>query len=295
MQSFPLGRYQATVVSAGTFALDGGAMFGIVPKPLWEKKIPADDKNRILLGTNCLLLRDGKRVILIDCGMGTKWPEKAAEQFKVDTTLDASLKEAGVGVDDVTDLVLTHLHFDHAGGATRFDAAGQLAMTFKNARVHIGKRNWAHAHAPNDRDKGSYRDESWKPLDGADKDRVVFVDDENGRAHIIDDVDALVCEGHTTGQLLPLVGAGDQRALYGADMVPTRAHVKLAWNMGYDLRPIELLDEKRKLLGLCADDGVLLVHEHEMAQPTSHIVRDGADFTANISNTLVRAPGGRHG
>lgn len=295
MQSFPLGRYQATVVSAGTFALDGGAMFGVVPKPLWEKKIPADEKNRITLGTNCLLLCDGKRTILIDCGMGTKWPEKAAEQFKVDTTLEQSLLAAGVSLGDVTDLVLTHLHFDHAGGATRHDAAGQLVMTFPNARVHIGKRNWAHAHAPNDRDKGSYRDESWKPLDGTDKDRVVFVDDENGRAHILDDIDALVCEGHTTGQLLPLVGSGDQRALYGADMVPTRAHVKLAWNMGYDLRPLELLEEKRALLGLCADDGVLLVHEHEMAQPTSQIVRDGHDFTANVSSTLVRAQDGRHG
>lgn len=288
MQSFPLGRYQASVVNAGTFALDGGAMFGIVPKPLWEKKIPADDKNRIPLATNCLLLRDGKRTILIDCGMGTKWPDKQKEQFKVDTTLDASLLDHGVRPDDVTDLVLTHLHFDHAGGATRLDEAGVLAMTFKHARVHVGRRNWEHAHQPNDRDKGSYRDESWKPLDGKDKDRVVFVDDVNGRASIVDDVEALVCEGHTTGQLLPLVGKGDQRALYGADMVPTRAHVKLAWNMGYDLRPIQLLDEKRSLLGLCADEKVLLVHEHEMAQPTSHITRDGDDFQASISDRLVR-------
>lgn len=294
MYTFPLGRYQASIVNAGTFALDGGAMFGIVPKPLWEKKIPADDKNRIPLGTNCVLLRDGVKTILIDCGMGEKWPEKQKEQFKVETTLAASLASAGVSVDDVTDLVLTHLHFDHAGGATRFDAQGALAMTFKKARVHVGRRNWAWAHKPNDRDRGSYRDESWLPLDGADKDRLVLVDDDNGVAHITDDVSALVCEGHTTGQLLPLVGQKDQRALYGADMVPTRAHVKIAWNMGYDLRPLELLEEKRKLLGLCADEGVLLIHEHEMPNPTtmaavSRVVRDGHDFSAAV--TLPAASG----
>ncbi len=284
MQTLPLGRYQATIVSAGTFALDGGAMFGIIPKPLWEKQIPADDKNRIMMETNCLLLRDGSKTILIDCGMGTKWPAKQKEQFKVDTTLEQSLKDAGVGVDDVTDLVLTHLHFDHAGGATRFDAGGALAMTFQNARVHVGRRNWEWAHKPNDRDRGSYRDESWLPLDGADRDRLVFVDDTHQRGRVLDDVEALFCEGHTTGQMLPLVGARDQRALYGADMVPTRAHVRIAWHMGYDLRPLEVMEEKRVLLGLCADEGVVLVHEHEMGQPTSSIVRTGTggngDFDA---------------
>ena len=166
MQSFPLGRYQATIISAGTFALDGGAMFGIIPKPLWEKKMPADDKNRIDMGTNCLLLRDGTRTVLVDCGMGTKWPQKQAEQFKVDTTLERSLKAEGVAVDDVTDLVLTHLHFDHAGGTTKRNAAGELEVVFPNARVHIARRNWEWAQHPNDRDRCSYRDESWLPLKG---------------------------------------------------------------------------------------------------------------------------------
>jgi glyoxylase-like metal-dependent hydrolase (beta-lactamase superfamily II) len=291
--SFALGRYEAFVVSAGTFALDGGAMFGIVPKPLWEKKIPADDKNRIDLATNCLLLKDGKRVILVDCGMGTKWPEKQAEQFKVHTTLADALVAAGSGVDDVTDLVLTHLHFDHAGGATRLGAGGALEMTFKNARVHVGRRNWAWAHNPNDRDRGSYRDESFSPLDGAERDRLVLIDDHNGRARLFDDFEAVFCEGHTTGQLLPLVGAGDQRALYAADMIPTRAHVKVAWNMGYDLRPLELLDEKRRLLTLCADEGVTLMHEHEMRGALSAVSRDGHDFAA--APTTLHTAGVAHG
>ena len=123
MSTIQLGRYDASIVSAGTFALDGGAMFGIIPKPLWEKKIPADEKNRIPMGTNCLLLRDGQRTVLVDCGMGTKWSDKQAEQFKVDTTLATSLAAAGCSFADVTDVVLTHLHFDHAGGLTRLTPA----------------------------------------------------------------------------------------------------------------------------------------------------------------------------
>ena len=284
-QKMSLGRYEATIVSAGTFALDGGAMFGIIPKPLWEKQFPADDKNRITMGTNCLLLRDGSRTILIDCGMGTKWPDKLVAQFKVDTYLEKSLRDVGVAVDDVTDLVLTHLHFDHAGGATRMSAAGELAMSFPNARVHISRRNWDWAHNPNERDRGSYRPESWLPLQDKERSRVVFVDDADRKANILPDIDAVFCEGHTTGQMLPLVGSGDQRALYAADMIPTCAHVRMAWIMGYDLRPLELLDEKRKLLAMCADDGVSLIFEHDPVQPMAAIVRDGDDFTCTTATS----------
>jgi len=287
---FTLGRYEATIVSAGTFALDGGAMFGIIPKPLWEKKIPADDKNRIPMGTNCLLLRDGKRTVLVDCGMGEKWADKQKDQFKVDTTLATTLPLAGCSFDDVTDVVLTHLHFDHAGGLTRIDAHGALAMTFKNARVHVGRRNWEWAQRPNDRDRGSYRDDSWRPLLSTERDRLVLVDDVDRSARLFDDVDAIFCEGHTTGQMLPIVGHGDRRALYGADMVPTRAHVRMPWIMGYDLRPLEMLDEKRRLLGLCADEHVALVYEHDANEPVTGVARDGDDFAVAAMPGAFVAP-----
>jgi glyoxylase-like metal-dependent hydrolase (beta-lactamase superfamily II) len=231
------------------------------------------------MATNCLLLQDGARTVLVDCGMGLKWSDKQKAQFKVEDDLDGALQEAGVTTADVTDAVLTHLHFDHAGGLTRPDGKGGLAMTFANARVHVGRRNWQWAHAPNERDRGSYRADSFSPLDDTERDRLVLIDDDGaGRATIMDGVSALVCEGHTTGQLLPLIGERDQRALYGADMVPTAAHVRMPWIMGYDLRPIELLDEKRRLLSLCADDGVTLVFEHDAAAPCARIERDGDDF-----------------
>ena len=277
-----LGRYDAVVVSAGTFALDGGAMFGIIPKPLWEKKIPADSANRIPMATNCLLLRDGAKTILVDCGMGTKWADKQKAQFKVDHVLEASLRAQGVGLDDVTDVILTHLHFDHAGALTHLDGAGALAMTFANARVHVGARNWQWAHNPNERDRGSYRSDSFSPLDSVEKDRLVLVDDVNGRGVVMDDIEAIFCEGHTTGQMLPLVGALDTRALYAADMVPTSAHVRMPWIMGYDLRPIELLDEKRRLLSLCADEGVAIVYEHDVQTAVGGIARDGDDFVPGL-------------
>jgi glyoxylase-like metal-dependent hydrolase (beta-lactamase superfamily II) len=289
-----LGRYEATIVRTGTFALDGGAMFGIIPKPLWEKKIPADEQNRIPMATNCLLLQDGKKTVLVDCGMGEKWAEKQRAQFKLDDDLDGALVEAGVDVADITDVVLTHLHFDHAGGLTRL-VDGVLSMRFANAKVHVGRRNWAWAHAPNERDRGSYRADSFSPLDTTEKDRLVFVDDDgNGAARIFDDVSAIVCEGHTTGQLLPVVGAADRRAVYGADMVPTSAHVRMPWIMGYDLRPIELLDEKRRILSLCADDGVSLIYEHDVGTPISAVVRDGDDF-ATAASALGAPAGATHG
>ncbi len=253
-------------------------MFGIIPKPLWEKKIPADAANRIPMATNCLLLRDGVRTVLVDCGMGTKWGEKQKAQFKVDEALAAGLAAQGVSFDDVTDVVLTHLHFDHAGGLTQLDAAGGLAMAFTNARVHVGKRNWQWAQSPNDRDRGSYRADSFSPLLTTEKHRLVLVDDVNGAGQILDDIAAVFCEGHTTGQMLPLVGSSDRRALYAADMVPTAAHVRMPWIMGYDLRPIDLLDEKRRLLSLCSNDAVAIIYEHDVQTAIGGIAADGDDF-----------------
>ncbi len=284
------GRYEATIIRTGTFALDGGAMFGIIPKPLWEKKIPADEANRIPMATNCLLLQDGEKTVLVDCGMGDKWGDKQRAQFKIDDDIAGALAEVGVAADDVTDVVLTHLHFDHAGALTTSND-GALSMRFKSARVHVGRRNWEWAHAPNERDRGSYRADSFSPLDTTERDRLVLIDDDgNGVARIFDDVSAVVCEGHTTGQFLPLIGALDRRALYGADMVPTAAHIRMPWIMGYDLRPIELLDEKRRILSLCADDGVALIFEHDVKTPWSAIARDGDDFAPTGATT-----GGAHG
>jgi glyoxylase-like metal-dependent hydrolase (beta-lactamase superfamily II) len=273
-----LGRWQTDVVSAGRFALDGGAMFGIIPRPLWQRRIPADERGRIHLETNVLVLRDGERTVLVDCGMGEKWSDKERDIFAVEPALVASLASLGLSPADVTDLVLTHLHFDHAGGTTVRRDDGELALAFENARVHVGRRNFDWAQAPTERDRGSYRDESWSPL-LREPDRLVLHDDQPGEpVQILDDIVAFACEGHTTGQLIPLVGSGDRKALYAADMVPTHAHVRIPWNMAYDLRPIDVMKEKRALLTECSDGGALIVFEHDPEVSVQRVERDGDDF-----------------
>jgi glyoxylase-like metal-dependent hydrolase (beta-lactamase superfamily II) len=262
-------------------------MFGIIPRPLWEKKLAPDERHRVHLGTNCLLMRDGERVVLVDNGMGDKWSEKQADIFATSSwPLLENLSAHGVAPEQVTDLVLTHLHFDHAGGTTRRGDDGQLRLTFENARVHVGRRNFEHALQPNERDRGSYRDENWAPL-LEDKDRLVLHDDVPGeRMNLMEDLSAFVCEGHTDGQVIPLVGAKDRRGLYAADMIPTRAHVRLPWNMSYDLRPTQLMKEKRALLELCADEGAVVIFEHDPERAVQGVVRDRDDFAlASVGGT----------
>ena len=276
---FSLGRYEANIVSAGTFVLDGGAMFGVIPRALWEKQHKPNAQNGIRLATNLLLLRDGKRTILTDTGMGQKWSERHTTIFGIEAgPLEKNLESLGVRASDITDLFLTHLHFDHAGGATYRNDAGTLLPTFENARVHVGKRNWEWAHAPTERDRGSYRRENWQPFE-EERDRLVLHDDsERARTKIFDEFEVLACEGHTTGQLLPLVGAKDQRALYGADMLPTRAHVRIAWHMGYDLRPIDVMKEKRALLSMCVKENLSLIFEHDPDVSQAKIEAHENDF-----------------
>jgi glyoxylase-like metal-dependent hydrolase (beta-lactamase superfamily II) len=288
--SLQLGRWSADIVSGGTFTLDGGAMFGIIPRPLWSKKFQPDEANGIRLATNVLLLRDGDRTILVDTGMGQKWSPRHVEIFGIDPgPLEDNLAALGVKREDVTDLFLTHLHFDHAGGATRRKDDGELEATFPSARVHVGRRNWEWAHAPTERDRGSYRAENWSPFEGDD--RLVLHDDDGGSLReVFPEFDVIACEGHTTGQLLPYVGAGDQRALYGADMLPTTAHVRVAWHMGYDLRPLDVMSEKRKLLDLVARDGAKVIFEHDPDVPVASIVVDEGERGRDY-----RAEGGRHG
>ncbi|MHB8418330.1 MAG: MBL fold metallo-hydrolase [Myxococcales bacterium] len=256
-----LGRFKLHAVSDGTFALDGGAMFGIVPKPLWEKHFPADGKNRIRLELRCLLIEDGARRLLVDDGMGDKWSEKQAAQYGIERPrggLDADLDRLGIARESITDVVLTHLHFDHAGGTTRRQAEGGLGLSFPRATYHLQARNWEWARRPTERDAGSYLEENFGALEAS------------GRLHLVDGEDELLpgfhlvpSDGHTTGlQLVRLTGGG-QTLVYCSDVVPTAAHLRTSWIMGYDLRPLVLLEEKKRLLAGAIEGGFILFFEHE--------------------------------
>ena len=270
-----LAGYQIDLIEAGRVRLDGGAMFGIVPRTLWERRIPPDDRNRIPLAMRCLLLRGHGRTILVDTGLGHKTDAKFDAIYGVDhehSTLLGSLRQRGVAPEDVTDVILTHLHFDHAGGATTRQPDGTLGLTFPNADHHVQRAHWAWAHA-SPRESASFLAENLDPLDASG--RLVLRDGDDLPApglalHVVD--------GHTRGQQLVRVTDGARSLLHAADLVPTAAHVPLLWVMAYDVEPLATIAEKEALLTRAAAEGWTLVFEHDPEIATARVVQTERGF-----------------
>ena len=263
-----IAGYQIDLVEAGRLSLDGGAMFGIVPKPLWERHIPADDKNRIPLAMRCLLLRGHGRTILIDTGLGHKADAKFEAIYAVDhahSTLAGSLAALGVAPEAVTDVILTHLHFDHAGGATERAADGSLRPTFPEATYHVQRAHWEWAHE-SEREAASFLSENMDPLEAAGQLALIEGDVPPApglRLHVVD--------GHTRGQQLVSVHDDRQSLLFAADLVPTAAHVPALWIMAYDVEPLATLREKQQLLAQAADEHWTIVFEHDPEVATARV------------------------
>ncbi len=256
-----LGRFRLHSVSDGTFALDGGAMFGIVPKPLWEKQFPADERNRIRLALRCLLIEDGERRILVDDGIGSKWSPKEIDRYGIDqsqSSLDRGLASLGLSRESITDVILTHLHFDHAGGTTVRRPDGTVALAFPKATYHLQRRNWDWARAPTERDAGSYLRENFEALERSGRLRLW-----EGEGELSLGIRLVPSDGHTIGLQLVRIETEEGTLVYCADLVPTAAHLKASWIMGYDLQPLVCLEEKRALLGRAAAEGLILFFEHD--------------------------------
>jgi len=255
-----IGQYDLYIVETGRFALDGGAMFGVVPKTLWEKRNPPDDRNRIALAARALLLKGGGRIVLIDVGLGTKFDEKLRSIYKVDMSgsdLVRSLAHHSVRPDQVTDVILTHLHFDHAGGATSV-VEGRVVPTFPMATYWVQQRHWSAACAPTERDRASFFPEDFLPL--REHGLLNFTD---GEGEILSGISCRLVHGHTTALQCPLISDGKNAVFYCADLVPTVSHIALPWIMAYDLRPLVTLEEKRAILGTAADEGWIVCFEHD--------------------------------
>ncbi len=270
-----LAGYQIDLIEAGRVWLDGGAMFGIVPKPLWERRIAPDDRNRIPLAMRCLLLRGHDRTVLVDTGVGHKSDAKFREIYGVDdehSTLLGSLAAVGVAPDDVTDVVLTHLHFDHAGGATRRTDDGGLALTFANATHHVQREHWAWAHE-SPREGASFLPENLDPLEASGQLAMRDGDDAP-----FPGVSLHVVNGHTRAQQLVRVHDGERSLLHAADLVPTAAHVPLLWVMAYDVEPLETIAEKERLLRRAAQEGWTLAFEHDAEVATAGVVETERGF-----------------
>lgn len=255
-----LGKMELSIVSDGTMRLDGGAMFGIVPKTLWERVYPADEKNRILIALNCLLVRIGGKNILIDTGVGDRWDAKFLEIYDIDrtTTLLGSLKNLGVKPDEIDVVINTHLHFDHCGGNTRLDVNGSWVPTFPNARYVVQKGEWREAHRKSDLTRGSYLPDCYEAVAEAG-----LLDLVEGDAGILPGVKVIRTPGHIRHHQSVLVESGGHAAFYLGDMVPTSCHLPLHYMMGYDLYPETLLKTRTRLLNRAFREHWLMVFEHD--------------------------------
>jgi glyoxylase-like metal-dependent hydrolase (beta-lactamase superfamily II) len=256
-----IGPYTLHAIETGRFGLDGGAMFGIVPKPLWSQRIEPDEKNRIPLSMRCLLLVGGDRVVLIDTGIGDTFEgTKYRNLYAVDhstTTLLESLADRGIGPEDVTDVILTHLHFDHSGGSTRRTESGPQ-VTFPNATYHVQERHWNWAVDPTPKEQASFREDTFVPIEAADQLHRV-----DGAGGLLPHIEVALVHGHTEAQQIVKISDGSTTLVYVADLLPTSHHLRPTWTMAYDVRPLQTIDEKGDFLGQAERSEWNLFFEHD--------------------------------
>lgn len=248
-------------IDTGFFKLDGGAMFGVVPKVLWSKTNPADDRNLCPWAMRSMLIENGNQLILIDNGIGDKQDDKFLKHYYLhgDVNLENSLKKYGFGPDDITDVFLTHLHFDHCGGSVKWkkDRSG-FEMAFKNARYWSNKEHWQWATAPNTREKASFLKENILPIE--ESGQLNLVENEG---LLFDKFSTLFVNGHTEAQMIPHIQYKGHKVVFMADLLPSTGHIPLPYVMGYDTKPLITLKEKKKFLNEAADKKYILFLQHD--------------------------------
>lgn len=262
-----LGDVRVHLLKDGRFALDGGAMYGVVPRSLWEKNDPPDEKNRVTLGLNIALVETGGKRVLVDTGIGDKWSEKERAIYKIDrsTTLLESLRALGLSPEDIDVVINTHLHFDHAGGNTR-ERDGKVVPSFPKARYVVQMGEWEDATHPHERNRASYLEPNFVPIAEARQLETV-----QGQVEVAPGVHVVPVGGHTAYHQMVIVEGGRQALVIPTDLVPTASHLPLAYIMGYDLFPVGTLEAKRRVLKDAAERGSTLLFYHDPKTPLGRI------------------------
>jgi len=261
-----IGDFEVLVLSDGTYELDGGAFFGVVPKILWEQRIQADGRNMLKVGTNCLLIRDGKQTVLVETGIGSKLNDKSRSIHKNQVLLMKSFQEAGVSPNQVDVVINTHLHFDHCGWNTYYNRDGRPVATFPNAKYYVQKGEVEHAHEQHERDRVSYLTDNYDPL--IENRQMTPLD---GDAEIAPGVSVKVFPGHTRDLQVVIVRSGGMTLCYPSDLIPTTNHLDPTWVMGYDLYPLMTIASRHRFYGEAIPERWLVAFTHDHETPLAYL------------------------
>lgn len=262
-----VGDFELTVCTDGTYYLDGGAMFGVVPKPLWEKRAPADALNRILLGANTVIVRTGRHTVAIETGLGNKLGSKLREIYSASERLPQSLAAAGIRPEEVDIVINSHLHFDHCGWNTVKNADGTVRPFFPNARYFAHRGEVEHGHMQYERDRISYISDNYDPL--IETGQMSLIDGR--QAEIVPGISCELYPGHTAQTMAIHIDSGGKRATYISDLIPTSAHLDATWVMGYDLYPMTCIEERKRFLGRAIPEQWLVLFTHDHHSPMGHV------------------------
>jgi glyoxylase-like metal-dependent hydrolase (beta-lactamase superfamily II) len=258
-------------IETGLFKLDGGAMFGVVPKSIWQKLVPPDQNNLCTWAMRCMLIEDGNRLILIDNGIGDKQDAKFFSHYYLsgDDSLHTSLEKYGFHADDITDMFLSHLHFDHCGGSIKYnDSKSGLETVFKNATYWSNKDHWKWATEPNPREKASFLKENILPIQ--ESGQLKFVEKEG---ELFQNFEVMYANGHTDAMMIPIIAYKGKKIAFMADLLPSSAHIPLPYVMGYDTRPLITMDEKAKFLNRAAEEEIILFFEHDAVNECATVMQ----------------------
>ncbi|MFZ2085403.1 MAG: MBL fold metallo-hydrolase [Candidatus Sulfotelmatobacter sp.] len=269
MPSLTLGDFELSIFSDGTYPLDGGAFFGVIPKIMWARKVEADERNYVQAGLNSLLIRTGKQNIVVETGMGNKLSERMVKFYGQPARLFANLAAGGVAPEDIDIVINTHLHFDHCGWNTVRDNDGKIVPTFPRAKYYAPEGEWQYARRPSERDSISYIPANYDPLVQSGQMTLLKGDEE-----IVPGISVKTFPGHTAHMQAVIVESGGRTACYISDLIPTAAHIDVTWGMGFDLYPLQTIESKKQYYAKAIPEKWLTVFTHDAKAPWAYLEKD---------------------